>query len=322
MVLMLIDTHAHVNFSAYKNDADEVIRRALENKIWMINVGSQYSTSKRAVEIAESYPEGIYAAVGLHPIHLKTGLVHPYAKKDPNEAEAENEEGFDYEKYKALALSSKKVVAVGEVGLDYYWKPKTKKKLELFKEKQRTVLCKQLDLVKELNLPVIFHCRMAHQDLYEILNLQLTRPTSPASELAGGRATYNLQLRGVMHGFVGTAEQLKKYLKMGFYIGFNGIIFKKIEGIDFEENIKETPLERTLIETDCPYLTPPISVNQFTPTPNFGVGASNQHKSAFIRNEPLYIKYVVEKIAEVKKISFEEVAEKTCQNAKDLFQIP
>lgn len=279
---MLIDTHAHLNFNAYKNDTDEVIRRSFDNDVWLINVGSQYETSKRAVEIAEKYPQGVYASVGLHPIHLETGLAK--IKQDPEEIQFNTrEEEFDYQKYKELA-QPKKVVAIGEVGLDYYWKPKTKGKLELFKEKQRTVLCQQLKLAKELNLPVIFHCRMAHKDLIQFLK-----------ENEGARPP-----RAVAHGFVGNLEDLKNYLGFGYYIGFNGIIFKKIEGINFEENIKNTPLEKILIETDCPYLTPPQIEG---------------------RNEPIYVKCIVRKIAEIKNIDFEKVAEITFQNAKELFRI-
>jgi TatD DNase family protein len=282
---MLIDTHAHLNFNAYKEDFEEVIKRTLKNDVWMINVGTQYQTSKKAIEIAQKYEKGIYAAIGLHPLHLNTGLVK--MKIDQEEiAFNSREEEFDYEKYKELTKNGK-VVAVGEIGLDYYYKPKTKRKLELFKEKQREVLLKQLNLAEEFNLPVIFHCRMAHEDLLEILSYKLK--------------AIKYELKGVMHGFVGTAEQLQKYLKMGFYIGFNGIIFKTIEGIDFAENIKKTPLDKILIETDCPYLTPPPLENQ--------------------RNEPMYVKYVAEEIAKIKKISYEEIARVTTENAKKLFKI-
>ncbi len=296
---MLIDTHAHLNFNAYKADSEEVVKRTLENDIWVINIGTQYDTSKKAVEIAEKYEKGVYAAIGLHPIHLNTGLVKMKldqeeiafnSREDSNPPSTLPAEGwapeFDYEKYKELA-KNEKVVAVGEVGLDYYWKPRTKRKLELFKEKQREALIQQLNLAKELNLPIIFHCRMAHEDLIKILNEQ--------------RAMNNEQLKGVMHGFVGTTEQLQEYLKMGFYIGFNGIIFKTIEGINFEENIKRMPLDKILIETDCPYLTPPPFENQ--------------------RNEPLYVKYVAEKIAKIKNLSFEEIARITTENAKKLFKL-
>ena len=279
---MLIDTHAHLNFNAYRNDADEVIRRSLKNGIWMINVGTQYDTNKKAIELAQNYKEGVYAAVGLHPIHLETGLVK--IKNDTEEIELKTkEEGLDYEKYKELAQNPK-VVAVGEIGLDYYWKPKTKRKLELFKERQKEVLIKQLKLAKELNLSVIFHCRMGHKDLIKTLSDNTeVRP-----------------LQAVAHGFVGNSEELQGYLDFGFYIGFNGIIFKNIEGIDFRENIKKTPLDKILIETDCPYLTPPQVEG---------------------RNEPLYVRYVAEEVAKIKNMSFNELTKTTTENAKNLFKM-
>jgi len=299
---MLIDTHAHVNFNAYKKDAKEVIYRSLNSDVWMINIGTNYETSKKAVEIAQNYEKGVYAAVGLHPIHLETGLVK--IKNDKEEIEVNTrEEEFDYQKYKNLAKNPK-VVAIGEFGLDYYWRPKTTKKKELLKQKQKDLLLKQLEVAKELNLPVIFHCRVAHDDLYEVLNSKLK---SRALQNGARRSLrlrlsdlQNSKLRGVMHGFVGTAEQLLEYLKMGLYIGFNGIIFKNIEGINFEENIKNTPLDKILIETDCPYLTPPQIEG---------------------RNAPVFVKYVAEKIAKIRNLSFGEISEITTINAKKLFGI-
>src|SRR3989344_2327459 len=193
---MLIDTHAHVNFNAFKDDADEVIRRSLAGGTQIINVGSQYSTSKRAVEMAEKHKEGVYAAVGLHPTHV-------------------NDEEFDYEKYKDLA-KSKKVVAIGEIGLDYFHEPYDK-------NIQRMVLCKQLDLAKELNLPVIFHCRSAQSDLIGILK------------------QYN-NISGVIHCFTGDWDEAQEYLKMGFYLGINGIIFK----LNLDDIIKKAPLDKIL----------------------------------------------------------------------------
>ena len=298
---MLIDTHAHLNFPAFDKDREEVIEKCLRENIRMMNVGSNYETSKKAVEIAEKHEKGVYASIGLHPINLDTGLVK--IKIDEKEG-SHFEKAFDYEKYKGLArsASSGRVVAIGEIGLDYYSKPKTKRKLELFKGKQRSGLCQQLDLATELNLPVIFHCRMAHQDLIPILN---------SVDVLCDR-TKHQPIRGVMHGFVGTLEQLKEYLKMGFYIGFNGIIFKKIDGINFEEIIKETPLDRILIETDCPYLTPPIGVNP---------RCHPRQSASTIRNEPPNVKYVAQKIAEIKNISYEKVAEITTQNTKELFKL-
>lgn len=271
---MLIDTHAHLNFNAYKDDSDKVAKRSLAGDVWMINVGSQYSTSERAVRMAGKYPEGVYAAVGLHPIHLETGLVK--IKEDKEEIKFETrEETFDCKKYKELALSSKKVVAIGEIGLDYYWKPKSEAKLELFREKQRTVFLNQLNLAKELNLPVILHCRVAHEELLNILNSGI---------------------KGVVHCFTGNWEQADKYLAMGFYLGFNGIIFK----LNLDEIIKRAPLERILLETDCPYLTPPQESG---------------------RNEPLFIKHIAQKIADIKGIGYDAVVDAATNNAKNLFSI-
>ena len=273
---MLIDTHAHLNFNAYKDDTDEVIRRSLDNDVWMINVGSTYETSKRAIEISKRYEKGVYAATGLHPIHLAEGIFKTKLDTEEISFQTKNEE-FDYLKYKYLA-QSEKVVAIGEIGLDYYYRPKTKVKLEAFKEKQRETFLKQLDLAKELSLPVIFHCRMAHDELIEILK------------------RYNGKIQGVIHCFTGAKEQAEKYLGMGFYLGFNGIIFK----LNLDEIIEKAPLDRILVETDCPYLTPPQKDG---------------------RNEPIYVKYVAERIAKIKKLSYEEILEATTKNAKNLFNI-
>ena len=273
---MLIDTHAHLNFSAFKDDLDEVIKRSLSENLWIINVGTKYETSKRAVEIAEKYEKGIFAAIGLHPIYSTVGLVK--IKTDPEEGNfIANGEDFDIEKYRELAKSNK-VIAIGEIGLDYYYRPKTKRKLELFKEKQKEVFLKQLELAKELNLPVIFHCRKAHDNLIDILNSQFS--------------IHNSKLKGVIHCFTGNWNQAKEYLNMGFYLGFNGIIFK----LNLEKVIKKTPLNRILIETDCPYLIPPLARR----SPK-GEGGLKQPD----RNAPIFIKYVIQRIAERKNLSFD-----------------
>lgn len=277
---MLIDTHAHVNFSAFKDDSGETIRRALDDNIWMINVGSQYGTSLRAVKIAENYETGVYAAIGLHPIHLSEGIFK--TKIDKEEIEFKTyEESFDYEKYGELA-KSEKVVAVGEVGLDYYYKPKTKVKFEKFKSRQEEVLKIQLDFAQKLDLPVIFHCRMAHSELIKFLKARFRNQ--------------NPRLRGVVHCFTGTLQNAREYMDMGFYLGFNGIIFK----LNLDEVIKKIPLDRILIETDCPYLSPPQISG---------------------RNEPRYVKYVAGRIAEIKEADLSEIEEKIFRNAGELFKI-
>jgi TatD DNase family protein len=280
---MIIDSHAHINFSAFKDDREEIIKKCLDENIWIINVGSQYDTSKKAIEIAEKYEKGVYATIGLHPMHLNSGLVKMKIDKEEIEFKS-REEKFDYEAYRTLA-KSKKVVAIGETGFDYYFRPKTTVKKELFKQKQKEAFLEQLKLAKELNLPVIYHCRMANKDLFKtILEYSDLRPK-----------------KAVAHSFVGNMEELKQHLDFGNFIGFNGIIFKNIPGMNFEEIIFKTPIEKILIETDCPYLSPPPEIGE--------------------RNSPLNLRYIIQKIAGIKKESFEKIKKITTQNAKNFFEI-
>ena len=295
---MFIDTHGHVSFNAFKEDSDAVLKRALENDTWVIMPGTQFSTSERAVRIAEKYEEGIYASIGLHPIHLgeqrKVDVLEVQSSldfdrdKEPKWMEFETRgEEFDYEKYKQLG-QSKKVVAIGECGLDYYYEPKGKEKREAQRRKQKTALALQVKLAEELNLPVIFHCRKAHDDLIEFLK--------------------DKKILGVVHCYTGNLVQAEKFYKMGLYFGFNGLIFKKVPALpDPKEVIANIPLDRILLETDSPYLAPSVALAK--------EGFNTE------RNEPLFVKYVAEEIARIKNISVGKVAEQTAQNAKDLFRI-
>ncbi len=262
---LLIDTHAHINFKDYKDDGDEVVKRALKNGVWMINVGAEQDTSRRAVEYSQRHPEGVFAAVGLHPIHIK-------------------DQKFSYEKYKNLALNEK-VVAIGEVGLDYY-RIESEEREERNKkiETQKEVFRRQIELAIELNKPLIVHCRNAHADVINILNSYFT--------------IHNSRLKGVIHSFSGNYKQARQYREMGFKIAFNGIItFAR----DYDKVILDTPLEDILLETDCPYLAPIPYRGQ--------------------RNEPLCIIEVAKKLAEIKKVSLEEVTEKTTADAKEVFNL-
>lgn len=280
---MIIDTHSHLNFKAYDIDRDEVIKRTKETGMVCIDVGTKFETSKNAVDLADKN-ENIYASVGLHPIHIKTDLLK--LKLDENEGGFEPlGEEFDKAKYLELAKSSKKIVAIGEVGLDYYYKPKGTAKKELFKEKQRQVFTAQLNMAEELNLPVIVHTRMAFADTIEILKNYSLQTT-------------HYKLRGAIHCFVGTWQEAQKYLELGFYLGINGVLYKQ----DISETIKNTPLDKILVETDCPYLTPPQEGKE-------------------IRNEPIFVKHIIGKIADLKNLSFDQVAKATTQNAKNLFKI-
>ncbi len=222
---MLIDTHAHVNFGVFEKDAGEVIRRALDAGVWMINVGSDFKTSQRAVELAEKYPSGVYSAVGLHPNDFG--------------------EIFDGNEYKKLA-ENPKVAAIGEIGLDYY---RIKNGDLNSREKQKELFKKQIELALELNKPIIIHCREAHVDLMEILSSYFFPPKADPPREENLKSKRN----GVIHSFSGTGEQAEVYRKLGFKIAFNGIItFSR----DYDAVISETPIEDILIETDCPYLTP------------------------------------------------------------------
>ena len=276
---MLIDTHAHLNFAAFKDDADKIIDQCLKNDMWIINVGSQYSTSKRAIEIAEKHPEGVYATIGLHPIHA---IPHQIDINEVNPSFKSKPEKFNANEYHKLA-KSKKVIAIGEVGLDYsYAKNDKDRKI------QKKVFIEQLNLAKELNLPIIIHCRDAWADLIEILrNFQ-------AQHLVAG----SWQLAGVAHFFSGSIEDAKELISMGFLVSFTGVItFTKA----YDATIEEIPMEKLMIETDCPYVSP---------VPFRGK-----------RNIPLYVKYVAKRISEIKEVSENKVADTTTQNAKNLFKI-
>jgi len=275
---LLIDTHAHVNFNDFKDDSREVIKRALDENIWMINVGAEKKTSERAVKMAEEYKEGVYAAIGLHPSHLVEQDVEYKENEEIVKYKSKPEE-FDYGFYLNLA-KNKKVVGIGECGLDYY-----RTSDESFKEKQKEVFIKHLELAKEANKPIIIHCRNAHDDLLKILHLAVKPPS------------------GVMHFFTGTLEQAKKYIELGFYISFSGVItfppLRRVGANAYNDVIKNIPLGKILIETDCPYVAP---------VPHRGK-----------RNEPQYVKYVAQKIAELRGLSFEEVEGQTTKNARKLF---
>ncbi|MBI5621758.1 TatD family hydrolase [Candidatus Falkowbacteria bacterium] len=284
---MLIDSHCHVNFNAYRDDADATIQRSLDKEIWLINVGSQLSTSQRSITLAQKYPEGVYAAVGLHPIHLAQDITES-AKFDGQEyAFTTRRETFEYDRYKQLAQSSSKVVALGEVGLDYYYFGEVSLTPEEMRKVQQETLDGFLALAKELQLPVIFHCRgakdnphQAYDDLYDCLA--------------------ESGVRGVVHCFGGSLEQAKKFVDLGLYVGFTGIItFKNAE--ELRAIAVALPLDRILVETDAPFLAP---------DPYRGK-----------RNEPAYVEYVAKTLAEARGVDFEHIAEATVHNTRQLFSL-
>ena len=261
-----IDIHAHVNFSAFDADRDGVIKRALENETWMMNVGTQKDTSQSAVDLARKYPEGVYAAVGLHPIHTSKSY-HDKDELGPEGNEfTSREEVFDYDFYKKLA-SDPKVLAIGECGLDYYrLEPETA-------AKQKESFIAQIELALELGKPLMLHIRNAYGEALEILR---ARPGA----------------RGDVHFFAGTLDEAREFLDLGFTLSFTGVItFAR----DYDEIIRNTPLDMILSETDCPYVAP----------------APFRGK----RNEPSYVSEVVKKIAEIKNLDFEICRTALLQNA-------
>ena len=300
---MLFDTHSHLNFRAFDSDRDEVAQKCLEQSVWLINVGSNYATSKMAVEMAEKYEKGVWAAVGLHPINIKSDReqfsITSYPQGQKNEDDLEDD--FDFEKYKELAKSSK-VVAIGEIGLDANNEPMAAKEKDAFWQKQKEVFLAQLQLAKEFELPVILHCRKAHEELSDILVKTMKQWSHET-------------MRAVVHCFTGNWKQAQEYLVMGLYLGFNGIIFK----LDLDEVIAKTPLERILVETDCPFLTPPLARRSSAESGT--EAAASAEATASQRNEPINVKYVIQKIAEIKKTTFDQVAKTATQNAKTLFSV-
>ena len=279
---MLIDTHAHVNFKAFQADDDEVIRRSLAADTWMILVGSEVKTSKRALEYANKYEKGVYAAVGLHPMHTREQKVEG---EDYNFITREEE--FSYDVYEKLA-QFKKVVAVGEIGLDYYHLDYATDMAAL-KRKQKQIFTRQLELAKNLKLPVIIHCRQAHDDMLEILKkFKKDHKDSLPKDKDWG----------VMHCFSGDEELAWQYFNLGLNISFTGLITFSAQ---WDDLIRRLPSDKFMIETDCPYMTPEPFRGR--------------------RNEPLFVKKVAERVAEIKNLSFERIAEISTNNARQMFKI-
>ena len=279
----LIDIHSHLNFNAFKDDADAVIARTLEGGVWTILVGSQIDTSRRAVAYATQYPEGIYAAVGLHPIHLVEMEV------DKAEINAgENVPGFktrvekySYEAYKLLA-EHPKTVAIGECGLDYYrvmergaWS------VEQIKRLQAETFRQQVVLARDVKKPLMIHCRNAYEDLLAIL-----------------REEHTQDIGGNIHFFAGSWDIAKQFLDLGFYLSFTGVLTFTH---DYDEVVEKAPLDRIMVETDAPYVTP---------VPYRGK-----------RNEPLYVEYTARRIAEIKKMPEDQVFEQLVENTRRCFRL-
>ena len=253
---MFIDTHAHLDFDVYDDDLELVIQRAIENGVAaFITIGTDVASSENALALAEKYAS-VFAAVGIHPTDCA----------ELNEK--------DFKTIEKLG-QHEKVVAIGEIGLDYYH-------MRAEKEVQKDTLARQIKIARKLKLPLIIHNRESHDDIYEVLT------KSKASDVGG-----------VMHSFSGDTQFLNKILELDLHVSFTGnITFKKNESTSL---VKEVPMERLLLETDSPFLTP---------IPLRGK-----------RNEPGFIIHTAQKIAEIKELSSAEVGKVTSENAITLFKL-
>lgn len=253
--LEIFDTHTHLNVENFAENVREELALAKEMGVSYHNVvGFDYPTIERAVELADAYPE-IYLTLGWHPTEAGS-----YDEK--------------VEAYLLEKLRHPKVVAMGEIGLDYYW-------MEDPKEVQEQVFRRQIAISKELNLPFVVHTRDALEDTYAIIK----------SEGVGARG-------GIMHSYSGSLEMAEKFADLGMMISFSGVVtFKK--SLEVQEAASYLPLDKILVETDAPYLAP---------VPKRG----RENKTAYTR-------YVVEKIADLRSLTVEEVAQATTKNAKRVF---
>ena len=289
-----IDIHAHTNFKAFKGDREAVIRRAFSGDTWIINVGTQYETSEKAVEMSNDYGEGVYATIGLHPIHTDVSYHDEQELGSEGNGFISRGEIFDKDKYKKLAKLGK-VVAVGECGLDYYHMPAQKGTTVDFLNNQKIAFIEQIELANELGYPLMLHIRNnekklkknAYKDALEILKK-------------------HSKVKGVVHFFAGTLEDAGAFIDFGFYISFAGVITypprkNTLRKVNYDELIRELPLDKIMADTDSPYVAP---------VPHRG-----------LRNEPLYVIDIVKKIAEIKEVDREEVAKIILENARKLFGI-
>ncbi len=277
---LLIDSHCHLHFPPYDTDREAVLEKMKSEGVWGITVGTTIGTSRGAIEFAEK-TDGVWATVGYHPEHF-TSSYHDEAEGDADR--------YSIDELRKLATSSKKVVAIGETGLDFYRIDKDRD-AEQGRAQQEQGFRDHLALASELELPVVIHCREALTRLAEIVR----------EEQENGQ-----NIRAVVHCYTGTWEEAQPLLDLGLFLSFTGIITFPPKKTDDPEKhvhrvIERMPLERMLIETDAPFLTPVPFRGQ--------------------RNEPSYVRYVAEQIAKLRGISFEEVAKQTTENAKSLFRL-
>ncbi|HEY0908295.1 MAG TPA: TatD family hydrolase [Candidatus Paceibacterota bacterium] len=272
-----IDIHAHTNFTVFDADRAEVVQRALDAGVWMINIGTQQQTSKKAVEMTREFPVGVYSIVGLHPVHVNPSYHDVEELGEGGKSFTSRGEDFDINYYRSLIAEDRasaakegrrsKIVGIGECGLDFYRMP-----TEAERTRQIEAFRGQIELALECDLPLMLHVRQAYGEVLGIL-------TEYREKLASGhfKGWGPERLRGDCHFFAGTVDDARGFLAIGFHISFTGVAtFAK----QYKELIEAAPLDRIMSETDCPYVAP---------VPERGK-----------RNEPSFVIHIADKIADIK----------------------
>lgn len=264
-----IDIHCHLDFPDYGSEISAVLERMKEGQVGAITIGTDLESSKRAIKIAEENEE-VWACIGVHPIQEKGGL------KDIERSENKD---FDEKGFAELA-KSKKVVAIGECGLDWFRIPEEKMKEE--RERQTALFEGQINFALKNDKPLMLHCRNSYGDVLDILEVY--------------KREQGEKLRGNSHFFAGNVDQARRFLDIGFTLSFTGVItFTK----DYDEVIKFIPDNSIMSETDSPFVAP---------VPHRGK-----------RNEPVFVGEVVKRLAEIRGEGEEEMSKKILQNARNLF---
>ena len=254
---MIFETHAHYDDDRFNEDRDELLRRLPEEGVGVvINSGASVESTRDTIRLAKEYPH-VYAAVGVHPSEIE-------------------ELDEDFMQWMREQTSDAKTVAIGEIGLDYYWDKEPE-----VQERQRYWFGRQIELARETNLPIIVHSRDAAADTMQVM-----------------KEHHAEEIPGVIHCYSYSKEMALEFIKMGYYIGVGGVVtFKNAKKL--KETVEAIPLDKILLETDCPYMAP------------------EPHRGK--RNSSLYLPYVIEEIARIKGVSKEEVERVTEENARKLF---
>lgn len=271
MNMKYFDAHTHTNFVAYDEDREATILRAKDAGVAMNIVGTQLDTSRAAVALAEKY-DNVFATIGLHPIHTSKSYHDAKELGEGGKEFTSRGEMFDASAYEALGRNPR-VIAIGECGLDYYRAEADTK------EVQAKAFIEQIELANQLGKPLMLHIRNAYDDALEILKA-------------------HAKVKGDVHFFAGDWETAKKYLDFGFTLSFTGVITFTH---DYDEVVKNAPLDMLLSETDAPYVTP------------------EPHRGK--RNEPAYVEHVVRRLAEIRGEDFEMVREQIMANCKRVFAL-